>query len=191
MKMKLLSIASAVLGAASISACNVASADVVATLDLQSASPGIFTSLILGDYQLAWSGGNQQVVTDIGGVKYLGDGNPYDWYGAEIVISRVDGGTFSLMSANIMSLTGDSTFGIGIGNQIFGSYYGGADIPIVPLTVNFSGLENITSFGIDIVDHYSGLYVNNIVVSTVPEPSSIALLGLSMAGFAAVRRRKT
>ncbi len=62
----------------------------------------------------------------------------------------------------------------------------------------FSELQNITAFNTNIVSSGSDYAIDNIVVrydngvaSVVPEPGSLALLGIALAGFAASRRKKS
>jgi hypothetical protein len=62
----------------------------------------------------------------------------------------------------------------------------------IPYTI-VAGQWNGLGFGVMVDTDYNGalpFHIDNISVSAVPEPGTIALLGLGLAGFAFIRRRE-
>ncbi|MCJ8320334.1 MAG: PEP-CTERM sorting domain-containing protein [Colwellia sp.] len=88
-------------------------------------------------------------------------------------------------------LTGDS-FGttIGTGNPVFGDIFQnahtrpGTPAPIAALLFNPAGYDGATSYDLGLTNHDGSIYYS------VPEPTSIAILGLGLLGFAGASRRK-
>lgn len=168
----------------------------VETIDLNAAPLGTFTHLTLGDFNLNWIGyGDQETVASVGGQNVLQDSNQTNGSGAQVLISKTDGGAFSLLSADIAALGGsDYGYRIDIGSSSYGQETG-STIPASFETVNPSGVTNITSLSLNIVDAGSDYAVKNLVVSfaspqPVPEPDSIALLGTGVLGLGFVLRRR-
>lgn len=118
-------------------------------------------------------------------------------FGSPYTFSTTDGGVFSLTSIDFSNLT----IGSDVGSiDIVGYFFGGGSIstsfdPIVNLwtTVVFSGFSNLTSFDISAASNGNNLAMDNIVLNTatVPEPISIVLLGLGLAGIGFSRKKKT
>lgn len=123
-----------------------------------------------------------------------------------ITITKTGGGTFSLNSLDMAPwedysyidqavLTGARSGSGSVSKTVtFASATQNSDNVSGNDFTNYllSGFDNLTSVTIS---HASGyLAIDNVKfneTSAVPEPSSIALLGLAFAGFAAVRRRAT
>ena len=134
------------------------------------------------------------------------NGNDYLMSYRDVTITKTDGGTFSLNSLDLTPwsdgsgvdqaiLTGTKSAGASVSKTV--TFAGGAANRSNVSGNDFtnyllSGFDNLTSLTIS---HGSGyLAIDNVTfdqTSAVPEPSSIALLGLAFAGFAAVRRRAT
>jgi hypothetical protein len=138
--------------------------------------------------------------------NYAINGTDYLMSSYDITITKTGGGTFSLNSLDITPwqdysgisqaiLTGARSAGASVsktvtftGVALNSSNVSGNDFTNYLL----SGFDDLTSLTIS---HGNGfLAIDNVTfdqTSAVPEPSSIALLGLAFAGFAAVRRRAT
>lgn len=147
-------------------------------IDFNSAPIGTFTNLVVGDFKFTWVGfGDQQQVRNIGaGNNALAD-SALNVFGAEVVMSRVDGGVFSVTQFDIVNLTNPG------GGGFFRVDFGGVPyFSPASQTVPRGDLNNVTSLTINIVSDSDDFAVDNIHVDyTVPEPATLGLLAFGMA----------
>lgn len=134
------------------------------------------------------SGANQfQLTFTINQTMQHGDGSGL-WYGPNVDIS--DG-------THMVHLTAANAGG---GYLSYGPYVGPGTYTIYgPLTDQFGGApldtSTITAFNLELdpAEYGSGapydMTYNNFVLTTVPEPTALALLALGAGGFVAARRR--
>lgn len=167
------------------------------TIDFNSATPGGFFSLIVGDYQFNYIGfGDLQEVQDLGGGNMaLFDSDPNNASGAEVVMSRIDAQAFSVLTFDLVNVgSGGPCFWgncLHFGGNSYGSGSEGTNVP--------AGLTNIGAFSFNIISSDFGAGVDwgidNIVVDfegqtepePVPEPGTI---GLIVAGLAVLGRKQ-
>ena len=112
------------------------------------------------------------------------------------VMTKDGGGLFDLASVITGSLGRDAADD---GNFIFtGTFGGGGTISqtvlglgfgVLPATTIFSGFTNLASLEVTSTDGQFPVMDNLVVTAAAPEPSNALLLGLGLAGVAALKRR--
>lgn len=129
----------------------------------------------------------------------LVDDNTSDWITSFDAGSStwVDGATNAVSTNSVYDLTGtysDSLLTVGNSDWQIGD--------LIDITFNFVGVFNLTNFDVNNFGMQAGYTSGSIVNSTydiveginsvasVPEPSSIALLGLALAGIGFSKKRK-
>ena len=189
------------------------------TLTFDSLPAGDITSFTEGGYFITWNNypdtNYAAAVQNVGGSNQnvVVDGDPANVLGTQLFITRVDSGTFRLLSLDIANLAGSSSpvvpavdpcviYGYGI--EIFSGP--GTATPSEgcsessPSSSTFSTVTfpnqgyagtELTELHIDIASTSGELYaVDNIVLNAIPEPSTALLLGIGLAGLG-MRRRRT
>ena len=120
--------------------------------------------------------------------SHIGDGaaltQAFTWHdsgdnglGAYVTLAKIDGSLFNLNSFSYLA-TGLTVSAAGQVSQFLSG--SGTD------TINFRGVSSVTFSSVN----YTFNGIDNVDVSNVPEPASLALLGLGFAGLAASRRKK-
>ena len=175
-------------------------------------APGVATASVVdfqntsGSFGLSSTYSNQGLTFQTAGPQYVyangagaNNGTQYFIESGGVTVTADGGATFSLNAFD----TGLSYYTGSAGTvQVLGNLLGGGTVSkTLNLTqtfqsVSFSGFNNLTSFYISPVSNGGYLALDNIRfnelanASAVPEPGSLALLALGLAGVGALRRGK-
>jgi hypothetical protein len=112
-------------------------------------------------------------------------------------LAKVDGGTFSLKAIDLSPLA-PSWYGGGASVTFTGNVHGGGTLSQTFTVGSALGFGTFAFSGFDQLDSVTWVQVasyhqfDNIVVdapAAVPEPASLALFGVALAGIAALRRK--
>jgi hypothetical protein len=116
---------------------------------------------------------------------------PPNWIGVQFLLQDNAGSTPNLGGYGGYGNVGNPSNWVWTGNQLAIT----ADLPAAQITAIQAGTDAIYSFNLGIDGSPLGastydVTFNSLVISSVPEPASLALVGLGAAGLLAFRRRK-
>jgi hypothetical protein len=177
---------------------------VTVTLDLSALPTGAFSSaLTVNGFTLTpllGGASTPQIANNAGRYSLQSTGNVFAG-GADTYLTMNNGGAYSLLSVEIAALIdSNADYAIGIANDGGGITFGPSFSRPVPRAwtledlTGVAGLANTHSIDLDVVSNPGNFAISAITVAysvtNVPEPVTIGLFGVALAGLATVRRQR-